>query len=84
MNTIINTRADLDAAKESAPEGYRQFIELLKGATHTLVDTQVYPEGYDRSLAVEQAGYLAPHYEPQVNADVAARFGFTVAEIDAL
>ncbi|MDD2763492.1 MAG: hypothetical protein PHE83_05900 [Opitutaceae bacterium] len=76
---VINTRADLDAIA-GTPE-HAAFVAALKGSLFIEVDTAIYPEGYDRSLAPGAPGYIAPVIQ-QIEDDTAARrFGFTRAAL---
>lgn len=79
---IINTRADLDAIA-GTPE-HAAFIAALKGACTVQTDTAVYPENYDRSLAPDTPGYIAPQLVEVPTDAPAARFGYTRAELLAL
>lgn len=81
---IINTRADLDAIRSSDPAAHADFIAGLKGSLNATADVQVYPEGYDHALKEGDAGYLAPQLGEVPDDTIAARFGFTRAELLAL
>ena len=81
MTRIIATRRDLDALAVTDPEEHARFVALLQASLVTRVDTQVYPEGYDRLLAPDSAGYLAPIYENRSTPEIAAQFGFTPEEL---
>lgn len=83
MTHVIATRRDLDALAVTNPEEHARFVALLQASLVTCVDTQVYPEGYDRMLAPSSAGYLAPIQEDRSTPESAARFGFTPEELTA-
>lgn len=80
MNSIIQTRADLDCLA-GTPQ-HAEFIDLLKGSMVRRTDTAVYPAGYN------QLGYTGPAVAPVWTAvedlSTIERFGFTKAEILAL
>ena len=81
MNTVINSRADLDAAKVSNPDRYAAFITALKGACVVQTDTAKYPEGYDRTKQPKDEGYVAPQIVDVPTNGPAERFGFTRDEL---
>ena len=83
MTNVIATRRDLDALAVTNPEEHARFVALLQASLVTSVDTQVYPEEYDRMLAPSSAGYLAPIQEDRSTPESAARFGFTPEELTA-
>lgn len=82
MKAIINTRADLDAI--AGTPAHAEFIAHLKGSLIARADTQTYPADYDRTLKEGAAGYLPPVLADVPNDTIAARFGFTRAELLAL
>ena len=78
----INTRADLDAMQGTP--AYAEFIAYLKGTLTRRVNAQVYPEGYNNSLAEGAEGYLPPLWQDVPDDTTAARFGFTREALLAL
>lgn len=77
---IINTRADLDALRDS-PD-YLEALRVVAGSLDTAVDAAIYPEGYN------EPGYSGPAVEPdwqQVETlSTIQRLGFaTRAEFEA-
>lgn len=80
----INTRADLDALKQSDPAAYATFVAHLKGSLTRMADTQTYPTNYDHTLKPGETGYLAPVMAEVADATEATRFGYTATELKAL
>jgi hypothetical protein len=72
MKTIINTREDLDAVKNT-PE-YDAFMQILKGSMLRKQDIQVYPEEY--SQPDYQGEKLNPVWEEIEDLSIITRFGF--------
>ena len=70
--TIINTREDLDAI--SGTEKHAQFLEMLKGSMTMKINTQVYPENYNR--ADYDGDKLEPIWQEIEDLSTIARFGF--------
>jgi hypothetical protein len=81
--TIVNTRADLDALKQTDPAAYAAFIAQLKGSLTRKGDTREYPSNYDHSLKAGDPGYLAPVIGDIADDSSATRFGFTAEGLQA-
>lgn len=76
--SIINTRADLDFAKDNDPDGYANFMAYLKGSMSRKQDVAVYPEGYnDPAYAGDK---IAPVWQDVEDLSVIERFGFGKAD----
>jgi len=82
MKYIINTRNDLEHIA-GTPE-YFEFLRNLYGSRVKKSDVAEYPENYNRGLAPEDEGYVAPQIIETVNLREIERFGFTVEELEVL
>ncbi len=71
--TIINTREDLDAI--SGTDKHAQFLEMLKGSMTMKIDTQVYPENYNKPDYDGEK--LDPIWQEIEDLSTIERFGFT-------
>lgn len=81
---IINSRTDLDALAASDPAAHAAFLASLKGSLTKMADIQEYPADYNRNLKPGDDGYLEPLPTEVEDDSVAARFGFTRAELLSL
>ena len=61
-----------------------EFKKLLKGTVVKEKDIAVYPAGYDFSLQDGDVDFISPVVVAYDDISVAARFGVTKAELDAL
>ena len=77
----INTRQDLDSI--SGTPAHTAFLCALKGACYSTIDTQVYPDGYDRQKTPADDGYIAPLLSEVIDDTIAKRFGYTLEELSA-
>lgn len=78
MQTIIQTRADLDAA---TPQQQRDFLTWLQGAAVNRQNMAVYPDDYD-SMTTQPGDpeYIATDWQDVENTAVLQRYGFDSLE----
>jgi len=76
--SVINTREDLDAIKDSNPAEYAKFMDYLKGSMTRKQNVAVYPDGYG------QPGYegavVDPVWQDVEDLSTIERFGFSKAD----
>ena len=76
--SVINTREDLDALKESNPTEYANFMEFLKGSMTRKQDAAIYPADYNQP---DYAGdKIEPDWQDVEDLSTIERFGFTKAD----
>ena len=77
--SVINTREDLDAIKDTNPAEHAKFMEYLKGSMTRKQDAAVYPEGYNTP------GYdgdkVGPVWSDVEDLSTIERFGFSKSDL---
>ena len=78
--SVINTREDLDAIKDTNPAEHAKFMEYLKGSMTRKQDSATYPEGYN---APDYSGSkIEPVWVDVEDLSTIERFGFTKADFN--
>lgn len=76
--SVINTREDLEAIKDSNPAEYLKFMAYLKGSMTRKQDTAVYPDSYN--TPDYDGDKIEPVWSDVEDLSTIERFGFTKAD----
>lgn len=76
--SVINTREDLDAIKDSNPSEHAKFMDYLKGSMTRKQNVAVYPEGYN--TPDYDGDKIEPQWKDVEDLSTIERFGFTKSD----
>lgn len=80
MNKITQTRADLSSLQATDRDAYRAQLVAILGASLIRTNQAQYPEDYDNSLTVGDAGYVAADWVEIYDTATLNRLGFETRE----
>ena len=76
MRVIVQTRADLDALRETHPALYREQLIAILGSCSIRTNQAAYPDDYNSELQPGDAGYIAPLWVEIDDTATLRRLGF--------